>query len=80
MYVCNVGPLLTRFYQLQLKTAPFAILGAFVTIIVASIIPALRGADMEQSGAGPFTKVRLFCFCSPVSVAILRLKRSMHSV
>jgi len=40
----------------QLKTAPFAILGAFVTIIVASIIPALRGADMEQKGAGPFTK------------------------
>jgi len=42
---------------LQLKTAPFAILGAFVTLIVASIIPALRGADMEQNGAGPFTKV-----------------------
>ena len=43
--------------HMQLKTAPFAILGAFVTIIVASIIPALRGANMEQNGAGPFTKV-----------------------
>ena len=42
---------------LQLKTAPLAILGAFVTIIVASIIPALRGANMDQNGAGPFTKV-----------------------
>jgi len=40
----------------QIQTAPLAILGAFVTIIVASIIPALRGADMEQKGAGPFTK------------------------
>ena len=44
---------------LQLKTAPLAILGAFVTLIVASIIPALRGADMEQNGAGPFTKVSM---------------------
>ena len=41
----------------QLKTAPLAILGGFVTIIVASIIPALRGANMDQNGAGPFTKV-----------------------
>ncbi|CAK0783538.1 hypothetical protein CVIRNUC_006737 [Coccomyxa viridis] len=41
---------------IQLKTAPLAILGGFVTIIVASIIPALRGANMDQNGAGPFTK------------------------
>lgn len=48
----------------QLKTAPLAILGAFVTIIVASIIPALRGADMDQNGAGPFTKVMsAICQC-----------------
>ena len=57
---------LTLFYILQLKTAPFAILGAFVTIIVASIIPALRGANMEQNGAGPFTKVRM---CISVSMS-----------
>ena len=51
-------------WAVQLKTAPLAILGAFVTIIVASIIPALRGADMDQNGAGPFTKVMIaICQC-----------------
>lgn len=58
--VLHTTGLMRQFIIVQIKTAPLAILGAFVTIIVASIIPALRGADMEQKGAGPFTKVIQF--------------------
>ena len=38
------------------------ILGAFATIIVASLAPVLRNADLNIDGAGPFTQV-IFTFC-----------------
>jgi len=39
----------------QIQTAPVLVLGAFGTIILASIIPIVRGADLAKKGAGPFT-------------------------
>jgi len=39
----------------QIKSDPIFILAVFGTIIVASIIPVFRGADLNQKGAGPFT-------------------------
>lgn len=39
----------------QIQKTPVLILGAFLTIIVASIIPIVRGADLNRKGAGPFT-------------------------
>jgi hypothetical protein len=40
----------------QVQQAPVAILATFVTIIVASAIPVFRNANLDQNGAGPFTK------------------------
>jgi len=40
----------------QIQKAPLAIFTAFVTIIAASAIPVFRGADLQQNGAGPFTR------------------------
>jgi len=34
-----------------------AILGAFVTIVIASLAPVLRNANLNIDGAGPFTQV-----------------------
>ena len=39
----------------QIKSDPIFILAVFGTIIVASVIPVFRGADLNQKGAGPFT-------------------------
>lgn len=39
----------------QIKSDPIFILAVFGTIIVASVIPVFRGADLDQKGAGPFT-------------------------
>ena len=42
---------------MQIQYAPLAIAGAFVTIIVASLVPVLRNANLNIDGAGPFTQV-----------------------
>jgi uncharacterized protein involved in response to NO len=39
----------------QLKSQPVFIAAAFVVIIIASIIPVVRGDDLNRKGAGPFT-------------------------
>ncbi len=39
----------------QLKSQPVPIVATFVIIIIASIIPVVRGADLDRKGAGPFT-------------------------
>ena len=39
----------------QAQKAPLLIGATFVTIIIASVIPVFRGADLNQKGAGPFT-------------------------
>jgi hypothetical protein len=39
----------------QIQTAPVLVLGTFGLIILASIIPIARGADLARKGAGPFT-------------------------
>ena len=43
---------------LQIQYSPLAIAGAFVTIVVASLAPVLRNANLDIDGAGPFTRVR----------------------
>lgn len=40
----------------QIQQAPVAILGAFAVIIVASLVPIVRGADLNRDGFGPFTQ------------------------
>merc|ERR1712130_443600 len=40
----------------QIQQAPLLIGATFVTIILASAIPVLRGADLQRNGIGPFTK------------------------
>lgn len=39
----------------QIQRAPVLILAVFGTIILASIIPIVRKADLSKKGAGPFT-------------------------
>jgi len=39
----------------QLKAQPVPIAATFVIIIIASVIPVIRGADLDRKGAGPFT-------------------------
>jgi hypothetical protein len=39
----------------QIQTAPVFVAGAFGLIILASVIPIIRGADLARKGAGPFT-------------------------
>lgn len=39
----------------QIQTAPVLVAGAFGLIILASVIPIIRGADLSKKGAGPFT-------------------------
>jgi hypothetical protein len=39
----------------QIQTGPVLTLGAFGLIILASVIPIIRGADLSKKGAGPFT-------------------------
>lgn len=40
----------------QIQQTPVAIAAAFATIIIASVIPVLRGANLDRDGAGPFTQ------------------------
>jgi len=40
----------------QIQQTPVAIAAAFATIIIASIIPVARGANLYRNGAGPFTQ------------------------
>jgi len=40
----------------QIQQAPVAIAAAFATIIIASVIPVVRGANLDRDGAGPFTQ------------------------
>ena len=42
--------------MLQIKTAPVLVALGFGTVILASVIPVARGADLNQNGAGPFTQ------------------------
>jgi len=41
---------------IQIQQAPKAIVATFLIIIAASIIPVVRGADLNIDGAGPFTQ------------------------
>lgn len=41
----------------QIKSAPVLIGIAFATVIIGSIVPVVRKADLNQQGAGPFTQV-----------------------
>lgn len=41
---------------MQVMRAPLLVGGAFLTTIVASLIPIIRGADLNVSGAGPFNQ------------------------
>ena len=50
--------------MMQIQKTPVLILGAFVTVILASVAPVLRNADLNRQGAGPFTQeaeVNNFC-------------------
>jgi len=38
----------------QVHQAPGAVAAAFATVIIASLIPILRGANLKVKGAGPF--------------------------
>lgn len=40
----------------QIKSAPVLIGIAFATVIIGSIVPVVRKADLNQQGAGPFTQ------------------------
>jgi len=40
----------------QVQQTPVFILAAFGTVILASVIPIIRGAELNISGAGPFTQ------------------------
>jgi hypothetical protein len=39
----------------QIQTSPVFVASAFAIIILASVIPIIRGADLARKGAGPFT-------------------------
>ena len=43
-------------WSIQVAMNPVLVGAAFVTIIVASLIPIIRGADLAINGAGPFTQ------------------------
>ena len=45
----------------QIQQTPVAIAAAFATIIIASVIPVIRGANLNRDGAGPFTQARATC-------------------
>lgn len=57
----------------QIKSDPIFIVIVFGLIIVGSIVPVFRGADLNQKGAGPFTpraeiwngRVVCFTYCLP---------------
>ncbi len=49
----------------QIQQTPVAIAAAFATIIIASVIPVVRGANLDRDGAGPFTQA-----CLPYSAGL----------
>ena len=46
----------------QIADGPVLVASAFAIIILASVIPIIRGADLNISGAGPFTQRAEVCF------------------
>ena len=70
----------------QVQTAPLLVAAAFITVIVASIIPVVRKADLSVQGAGPFTQVctpaKRFSRPLPLSCPVLmgRAAFSMYQV
>jgi len=40
----------------QIQYAPAAIAAAFITIVIASLAPVVRNANLDIDGAGPFTR------------------------
>jgi hypothetical protein len=43
-------------HVVQIADGPVLVASAFAIIILASVIPIIRGADLNISGAGPFTQ------------------------
>ena len=41
---------------MQVDTAPALVGAGFATIIIASLIPIIKGANLNISGAGPFNQ------------------------
>lgn len=54
----------------QIQQTPVAIAAAFATIIIASVIPVVRGANLDRDGAGPFTQARCW-LCLPLHLLVL---------
>ena len=52
-FVANLTVLAAAF---QVKKAPLLVGAAFLTVIVASVIPIIRNADLNISGTGPFNQ------------------------
>jgi len=46
----------------QVATSPVLVAGAFGIVILASVIPIIRNADLNISGWGPFTQRAEVCF------------------
>ena len=42
--------------MLQIKTSPVLVAIGFGLVILGSVIPVARGADLNINGAGPFTQ------------------------
>jgi len=64
----------------QIQAAPVFVLLAFGTIILASVIPIIRKADLNISGAGPFNqraevwngRLAMLAFASLIAVETIR--------
>ena len=41
----------------QVQFAPFLVAGTFALVVIGSIVPVVRKADLTVNGAGPFTQV-----------------------
>lgn len=42
----------------QVQAQPVLVLAAFALVVIGSIVPVVRKADLSVQGAGPFTQVR----------------------
>ena len=62
----------------QIQQAPVAIAAAFATIIIASVIPVLRGANLDRDGAGPFTQACLPCLTCVLLVLVTPVPFCCH--
>ena len=69
----------------QIKSDPVFILAVFGLIIVGSIVPVFRGADLNQKGAGPFTpraeiwNGRVVCFSHLLHTMSSMMRMHMHT-